>query len=105
MTRELQDRFGVRGGETFVGRVQIWQPHVVQVLARAEGDDGVARHLHAEDVLGVFRHAGRVAVAPDRVDGVDVGQLPVAQDYGYAIGGDAGLFVQFARGSGRQRLV
>ncbi len=49
------------------------------MLARTERNRDVARHQQAEHVLGVFHHAGRIAMAPDRVDFIDIRQLPVAQ--------------------------
>ena len=50
-----------------------------QVLARREGDRDVARHAEAEHVLEVDRHARSIAMAPDRVDLVAIGEPPVAQ--------------------------
>ena len=44
-------------------RFQMGQPDVVEVFARTERDGDVARDFDAEHVLGIFRHAGGVAVA------------------------------------------
>ena len=50
-----------------------------QMLARRELHRRARRHRQAEDMLGVVRHAARIAVAPHRIDFVNVAQAPVAQ--------------------------
>lgn len=101
MARELEDGFGVGRAEAFVGGFEVGEPEVGGVFARAEHDVDVAWDLDAEDVLGVLRDAGGVAMAPDGVDFVDVAHAPVAQLDKLAVDDDAGFFEEFAGGGGQ----
>ena len=68
------------GEKQRVGRLAPRQPAVAQCARAAPARTGdVARHAQAEHVLGVAGHARSIAVPPDRIDVVDVGELPVAQ--------------------------
>ena len=73
MAWQLQDGFGIRGREAAIGRFQIGQPGVGNVLAWTEDDGDVARHADRKHVLGVLRDAGGVPVAPEGIDLVDIG--------------------------------
>jgi hypothetical protein len=50
-----------------------------QMFARIQAHRRARGHGEAEHMLGVVRDARRVAVAPDRIDLVDVDELPVVQ--------------------------
>src|SRR5450830_23181 len=102
---QLQQGFRIGRGKTAVGRFQARQPRILQVFAGTQGNHRIARHLHAEHVFRIARHARCIAVAPDGVDLVDIRQLPVAQHDVVAIGDDTGLLEQLARRRLQQRLV
>ena len=70
---QLQDRLGVADGEKQRSAASRHGSQAWRRCSRGFSVTGdAARHAQAEHVLGVVRHAGRVAVAPDRVDLVDV---------------------------------
>ena len=75
------------------------------MLARREGDRGVARDADGEHVFRIVGDAGRVAVAPGCVDLVDVRQMPVDEGDLVAVGDDARFFEQFAGRRFHQRFV
>jgi hypothetical protein len=102
---QLQDGFGVRRREAAVGGVQQRQPGMRDVFARGQRDGNVARDADGKDVFGVPGDAGGVAVAPGRVNLVDVRDTPVAQDDGLAVGNDAGFFEQLAGGGQFQGFI
>lgn len=75
------------------------------MFARGQEDGNVARDADGEDVFGILRNPGGVAVAPGREDLVDAGKTPVAQDNACSVGNDTGFFKQFAGGCFEQGFV
>ena len=73
MARQLQNGFGIRGREAAIGRLQVGQPGMGDVLAWTEDDGVVAWHSDRKHVLGVLRYARGVTVAPEGIDLVDIG--------------------------------
>ena len=63
----------------FVDRAGRMREQILRALGFRESDHvaGLGQ-AQAEDVLGVAGDAGRITMAPDRVDLVDVGKAPVA---------------------------
>ena len=59
------------------------------MLARTQRDRNSARHADRKYVFGVVRYAGRVAMAPGRINLVNVRQAPVVQADVHAVGNDA----------------
>jgi hypothetical protein len=105
---QLQHRLGVARRKAAVGRLAPRQPDEPQVFPRVQQHRRTGRHGQAEDVLGVAGHARRIAITPDRVDVVDIGQLPVAQRrgrYRTAANLDAGLLEHLTPAGLDQRFV
>lgn len=103
-TRQHQAGLGVAGRGAGFGGLAPGQPLVVGVLARAQRDAGADRHHQAKQVLGVVDHAGLVAVAPARIDLVDVLQAPVQQGVTRRSRIDTGLLRDLAQGGGFEGL-
>ncbi len=77
--RQLADRVGVRGRKAALGRLLPRQPDPCAVFACGQGDGSACGHFEAEHMLGVFPDARRVAMPPQRIDFVHIGQPPIAQ--------------------------
>ena len=73
MARQLENGFGIGCRKAAIGRLQVGQPGVGNVLAWTEDDGDVARHADRKHVLGVLHYAGGVAVALEGIDLVDIG--------------------------------
>src|SRR6478672_5657400 len=100
---KLANRLRIGPGKGPPGRLPPGEPLVIEMLPRRERDLDLSRHFHCEHVFGVVGHAGRVAVAPVRVNLVTVLLLPIRERVYPCV--DPGLFLELANSRFLERLT
>ena len=103
-----QNSLGIAGRETAIRRFAPGQPQRGQMLARVQAHRRALRDAQTEHMLGVACHARRVAMAPLRINVIDVLHAPIeqARTKGACRGAiDTGLLQHLARHSRLSTLL